>query len=65
MNDQQLQQAHEDVPLFQSDVRAFTEAVITSFEECFTDDQVMQSASVIDPSLISSLDGTWSHMKMM
>ena len=56
MNGQQLQQAHEDVSLFQQDVRAFAEAVITSFEERFPDDQLMESASVIDPSLIPSSD---------
>ena len=52
-----LQQAHEDVSLFQQDVRAFAEAVIISFEECFPDDQLMQSASVIDTSLIPPSDG--------
>ena len=47
MKGQQLQQAHEDVSLFQQDVRAFAEAVITSFEECFPDDKLMESASVL------------------
>ena len=52
MNGQQLQRGHEDLSLFQQDVRAFADAVITSLEERFPEDQLMQNASIIDPSLI-------------
>ena len=56
MNGQQLVQAEEDVLLFNADVKAFAEAVIVALEERFPEDQLMYSASVIDPSLIPSAD---------
>ena len=56
MNGQQLVQAEEDVLLFNADVKAFAEAVIAALEERFPEDQLMYSASVIDPSLIPSAD---------
>ena len=57
VNGQQLVQAEEDVLLFNADVKAFAEAVIAALEERFPEDQLMYSASVIDPSLIPSADG--------
>ena len=54
VNGQQLVQAEEDVLLFNADVKAFAEAVIAALEERFPEDQLMYSASVIDPSLIPS-----------
>ena len=56
VNGQQLVQAEEDVLLFNADVKAFAEAVIAALEERFPEDQLMYSASVIDPSLIPSAD---------
>ena len=56
VNGQQLIQAEEDVLHFNADVKAFAEAVITALEERFPEDQLMYSASVIDPSLIPSAD---------